>query len=146
MSEQWEDSKGMGKKSNTNLPPKHGARSPPRNWRLISLQPTIYKMFEAVLARRVATLGPGGRKDFTNAKEMSSNGGICGAQLHSAELVGRPHEKEKECEVPMVRPHMLLVQFPRASYGRCCSLLESLVGYYLPVHRVRRPCRGNWMQ
>ena len=55
-------------------------------------------------------MGPGGRKDFTNAKEMSSNGGMCRAQLHSAETVGRHKEKEKECEVTMVRPHMLLVQ------------------------------------
>ena len=46
--------KEWGKKSNTNLPPKHGIRSPPRNWRPISLHPTIYKMFAAVLARHVA--------------------------------------------------------------------------------------------
>ena len=55
-------------------------------------------------------MDPGGRKDFTNAKEMSSNGGMCRAQLHSAETVGRHKEKEKECRVAMVRAHMLLVQ------------------------------------
>ena len=55
-------------------------------------------------------MDPGGRKDFTNAKEMSSNGGMCQAQLHSAETVGSHQEKEKECGVAMVRPHMLLFQ------------------------------------
>ena len=48
--------------------------------------------------------GPRGRKDFTIPKEVSSNGGMCGAQLHSADTVGRLQEKEKECEVTMVRP------------------------------------------
>ena len=43
------------KKSNTILLPKSGDRSLPRNWRPISLQPTIYKIFAALLARCLAT-------------------------------------------------------------------------------------------
>ena len=42
------------KKSNTILLYKKGDRSSPRNWRPISLQPTIYKVFAAVMSRRLA--------------------------------------------------------------------------------------------
>ncbi len=42
------------KKSTTVLIPKSGDKSLPQNWRPISLQPTIYKIFAAVMAKRLA--------------------------------------------------------------------------------------------
>ena len=42
------------KRSNTILIPKRGDASLPGNWRPISLQPTVYKIFAAVMAKRLA--------------------------------------------------------------------------------------------
>ena len=111
-----------GRGYNTILLPKSGDLHLPENWRPISLQPTIYKILAAVMARRLASWAIEGGQALACPEGVSPYGGLRGTRSPSWKTVSVRRRtfgySGWTCRTPLGR-------CPTICYGSCCVLQES---------------------